>query len=279
MKTLISLFLSLVFLPHMALADWVLTTGSYMFAPDTSEAWACQQAEMRARAEAVQQTTGETLSGQETLRCTDQGDSTDCAHNASVWTQIGGEIRKTRGKTTQTVTVPEAEGIRKCIVSFEADVHHPPGTPDPSFDLGVALSNDVFRDGDPLVITLNPSQPMIVQIFQWLPYEKGDAQVTRLFPNAFDTSSRIDTSTTIPTPARTKQYELTLNFPASLPPSRKMSDEYLMVVATRAPIAFRESYSFDDFNALISEIPLNNRRIIRRAYNIVRPLDHKAGVP
>ena len=258
----------LTLLPQSASAEWVRATGSYIFPPVMTEAEACQQAESRARADAVRQVTGETLSSEDTMRCTEQGDEADCARNSTVWTMVGGEIRSTRD--FRAVTTVEVETYRKCIVSFEADVHVAEGKADPNFDVGVVLNNAVYRDGEKLMVTLKPSQPMAVQIFQWLPYEKGDAQVGRIFPNAFDAAERIAKSVTIPTESGAKRYDLKVSFPAGQPSSRKMVDEYLMVVATKKPMALRDTYSLDDFNRVVAEIPLGDRRIVRRAYNIVR---------
>lgn len=268
MKTQIILFGLITAFPISASAEWVRATGSYIFPPVLTEAEACQQAESRARAEAVRQITGETLSSEETLRCNEQGDEGECAHDSMMWTAVGGEIRSTRDKKQETVL--EVENFRKCIVSFDADVYVAAGQPDPNFDVGLTINNAVYRDGETLSITLKPSQPMIVQIFEWLPYEKGDAQVGRLFPNQFDNLTRIDKPVTIPTDAGAKRYDLKVAFPPGHAASRKMVDEYLMVVATKKPVTFRDSYSLEDFNRVIAEIPLGDRRIVRKAYNIVR---------
>ncbi len=260
--------LSLLALPAAASAEWVRASGSYMFPPVMPEAEACQQAEERARADAIRQVSGETLSAEDVMRCSEQGDEAECARNSTVWTMVGGEIGATRDKTVSSTD--EAEGFRKCTVSFEADVHVAAGQPDPNFTIGVDLNNTVLRDGEALTVTLKPSQPMAVQIFQWLPYEQGDAQVTRLFPNRFDSLARIERPITVPTEAGAKLYDLKVAFPTGQAPRRKMVDEYLMVVATRTPVVFRDSYSLDDFNRLIAEIPQNDRRIVRKAYAIVR---------
>ena len=111
---------------------------------------------------------------------------------------------------------------------------------------------------------------MSVQLFQWLPYEKGDAQVSRLFPNRFDATARIEHPVTFPTETGARRYDLKLAFPANQPAGRKMVDEYLMVVATRTPVKFRDGYSLAEFNAVVAEIPQADRRIVRRAYNILR---------
>jgi hypothetical protein len=264
-----ALILCLTFaFPKSASAEWVRTVGSYIFPPVMSEAEACQQAESRARADAIRQVTGETLSSEESLRCNEQGDEAECVHNSMVWTMVGGEIHSTRNRREETAV--EVETFRKCTVSFEADVHVAAGQPDPNFDVGVVLSNAVYRDGETLSVTLRPSQPMEVQIFQWLPYEKGESQVGRLFPNAFDNLVRVEKSVTIPTEAGAKRYDLKAAFPAGQPASRKMVDEYLMVVATKKSVAFRDSYTLEDFNRVVAEIPLGDRRIVRKAYNIVR---------
>jgi len=258
----------LLTLPGAASAEWVRATGSYIFPPVMPEAEACQQAESRARAEAVRQVTGETLSAEEAMRCTDQGDEAECVRNSTVWTMVGGEIRSTRDR--RSVTTVELENFRKCTVSFEADVFVAEGKPDPNFDIGVVLNNAVYRDGEKLTVTLKPTQPMAVQIFQWLPYENGDVQVTRIFPNRFDPMGRIDKAISVPSETGVRRYDLKLSFPAGQPAGRKMVDEYLMVVATRQPITLRDSYSLEDFNRVVAEIPLGDRRIVRRAYNIVR---------
>jgi hypothetical protein len=258
----------LLAVPGAASAEWVRASGSYLFPPVVPEAEACQAAEERARADAVRQVSGETLASEDILRCTEQNDQADCARNSVVWTAVGGDIRGVRERTQQTTA--DVEGYRKCSVTLEADVKVAEGMPDPAFDLGVGLNNSVFREGEPLVVTLKPSQAMAVQIFQWLPYEKGDAQIARIFPNAFETVERIDKPITVPTEAGGRRYTMKLGFPAGMSAKRKMVDEYLMVVATRKPMAFRDSYSLDDFNRLLSELPRADRRIVRRAYNIVR---------
>lgn len=271
MKPYLSVFCLLLALPHPAAAEWVQASASYAFSPDMTEAEACQQAENRARAEAVRQVIGETLSAEDVTRCTEDGEEAQCARNSTTWTMIGGEIKATRNRTQHTTAENVgAQVFRRCVFSFEADVHVAQGQPDPNFTIGVTLNNAVFRDGEALTVTLKPSQPMAVQIFQWLPYERGDAQVSRIFPNAFDGMKRIGGPVSIPTEAGAKRYDLKVTFPGNQLSGRRMADEYLMVVATKQPVTFRDSYGLDDFNRAIAEIPLDQRRIVRRAYNVVR---------
>ena len=268
MNKSIAIICAMFVIPNMANAEWVRASGSYQFPSNVTEAEACQQADSRARMDAVRQLTGEALSSQEALRCSEKADEVECLRNSTIWTSVGGYIRSTRDRVEQTVV--EIENYRKCTVSFEADVQVAQGSPDPNFDVGIILNNDIYRDGEPLKVTIKPSQRMTVQVFQWLPYQKGEAQVTRIFPNTFDTFYTIDKAITIPSEAGSKRYDLTMSFPTGMVPSKKMVDEYLMVVATKTPISLRDSYTLDDFNRVISEIPRSDSRIVRREYNIVR---------
>lgn len=258
----------LLLLPMPALAEWVEARGSYLFPPTMAESEACFHAEERARGEAVRQVTGETIAAEDLLRCTEQGDEAQCARNSALWSSMQGYVRRSGGKTIQVR--PSAAGHRECVVAFQAEVAAAEGQPDPGFHVGVSLSQPVLRHGEPLVITLSPSQPMYVQVFQWLPYRSGDQAVARLFPNAYDTAFRIDGPASIPTQSGSRRYDVRVEFPDGMPPGRKIVDEYLMVVATRTPVPLRDSYSLEDFRRLMAELPRTNSRVVRKAYNIVR---------
>lgn len=262
------LFALMLLLPSPALAEWVEARGSYLFPPTMAEAEACGYAEERARGDAVRQVTGEAVAAEDLLRCTEQGDESQCARNSALWSSMQGYVRHSGDKTVRVR--PGAAGHRECVVTFAADVAAAEGRPDPAFDLGVSLSQPVLRHGEALVVSLSPSQPMYVQVFQWLPYRGGEQAVTRLFPNAYDSDFRVDGPATIPTRAGARRYDVRVEFPPGQPPGRKMVDEYLMLVATRTPLPLRESYSLDDFRRLMAELPRADSRVVRRAYNVVR---------
>ena len=262
-------FVLLLLFPHMACATWVDTQGSYVFPGSVSEAEACAKADDRARMRAISQITGETLSAEEIQRCNDQqGDEIQCAQNSAIWTSLGGTIVQTRNRIEQVI--PEQESYRRCVVQFEADVQIPQGVPDPSFTIGVILNQAVYRNGEAMVIRLHPSVPMYVQIYQWLPYERGDAQVSRLFPNAFDRQIHLEVPGTVPSTEGRKHYDLQPTFPTITPSAQKMVDEYLLVVATRNPVVLRDRYGLDDFQKEMAELPRNDSRMVRRSYAIVR---------
>ena len=262
--------LILIFLlaPAAGRADWVAARAERLFPPEQPEAEACRLAEDKAKEEAVRQITGERLSSEELMRCSEQGEQAECTHNSAIWSMVDGDVRAVRNRRMETLAVVDT--VRKCVVELEADVVVPPGRPDPSFDVGIRLNAAVYRDGEPLEITLTPSQPMGVAVFQWLPYERGEAQVSRILPNPYDPIRRIDRATTIPSETGRKRYLMRVGFPETLGGSRRMVDEYLMEVATRKPMEFRESYSLDDFKARLLELPRSDARMVRKAYSILR---------
>ena len=112
---------------------------------------------------------------------------------------------------------------------------------------------------------------MYVSVFQWLPYMRADRQIMRIFPNEYDRQRRFQKPATIPTREGSQSYDLRVVFPGDLKGKKKLVDEYLMVVGTRKPIEFRNTYSHEEFKSRLLETPLQDRRIVKKPYNVVRP--------
>ncbi len=252
-----------------AQADWVAATADRVFGPETSQADACRAAEQQAREEALRQRLGERLSAEDLLACSEHGDAAECALHRSVWISLDGDIRAVRDRRVATSDGPVA-GFRVCTVSLEADVGTAIGQPDPSFDFTVTLNTRVFRDGDDLTLAIRPTQPMYVAVFQWQPADRTATPVRRLFPNALDQSDRLESAGTVPSAAGAARYSLRVGFPAGMPAATSAVDEYLLVVATRRQVAFREAYGFDEFKGRLLEIPRSDSRLAKLAYTVVR---------
>ncbi len=252
-----------------ARADWVHGQAQRVFGPDTAQTDACRDATNRARAAALRARLGERLSSEDLMVCTDKAHKGACSLNRAIWSTVDGAIRAVRDKRVVVRPGPVA-GFQTCIVSLEADVGVAIGHYDPSFDLGVTMNEHVFRPGDTLTLTITPTQPMHIAVFQWLPYRHTGMTVTRIFPNRYDTDDLFTRPGTIPTAAGATRYAMRLKFPGGMPPSRQMVDEYLMIVATKKKVDFRESYTLDEFRGRLLEIPRNVSRLIRRAYSVVR---------
>lgn len=258
--------------PFLALcpasAEWMSAQGSRLFGPEMSEQEACRLAERRAKDNALKQVAGERLSSEDLMVCGEQDGGASCDLNRITWSVIDGEIKGIRNQTIETHEA--VDDLRECVVSLEADVGFPKGQPDPSFDMAVTLNASVFRAGDAMEIEITPISTMYITVFQWLPYERSDRQIARIFPNSFDSKNRFEARTTIPTPYGRDRYAMMVGFPEGMSDKTRLLDEYLMVVGTREPVTFRDIYSLEEFNARLLEIPRSDNRRIKKAYAVVR---------
>jgi len=125
----------------------------------------------------------------------------------------------------------------------------------------VDLSHPLLRDGDPLVITVDPTQEMFVNIL----LEDHENKLTLIFPNEFDLDSKITGRTPIPIGDK---YSIVARFPADL--SGNEIEEVIHVLTTPQKLALLEEYSIEDFNLKLMEIPNNQKRYVRKAYRLVR---------
>jgi hypothetical protein len=264
----IALFSALIMFSMDANAEWVSAEADYHFGPDKSETEACQKAERKAKEQALKSVTGEKISSEDNMVCSEMKDDAECTLNRSTWSTIDGLIKGTRNKKTKTV--PAVSGYNKCRVSLEVNVGVAEGSPDPSFDIQVKLNRSTFRHGEALKIDLLPTQPMHISVFQYLPYMDVEKQVTRVFPNAYDKKQLFQKAGSVPTYEGRKQYDMLVGFPEGLSKRKDLVDEYLMVLGTKKSIKFRGEYSLEEFNTRLLEIPRHDRRVVRRAYNVVR---------
>lgn len=266
------LFITIFFISTLfafgANADWVKVEYTFNFGPDVSENEACRKAEGRAKIKALKSVSGEKISSEDNMVCSEMKDEAECSMNRYTWSNIDGLITGTRKKEKNVG--PGIKGQEQCKVTMEVNVSVAEGNPDPSFDLGVKLNQTTFPDGEPLKINLHPTQPMHITVFQYLPYMAMNKQVTRIFPNLFDNDHFFQKVGSIPTQEGEKQYAMSVGFPEKVKKPKDLVDEYLMVLGTRKAISFRDEYSLEEFNARLSEIPRHDRRVVKKAYNVVR---------
>ncbi len=249
-------------------AEWSRAEKSYTFSAEMAEAEACKRAENKARASALGKVTGEHLSSEDLLSCSDRNDDEACTMQRHTWSMIDGDIKEIRNLSRNTTDV--GSGFRQCVVSLEADVVVGKGKPDPSFDFGVSLNQKTFRSGEEMSLRLDPTQEMYMNVFQWLPYEKDSNQIIRIFPNQYDPNVRFNASSTIPTTEGKERYSLRVAFPEAYKKAEKYVDEFLMIVGTKKSISFRETYSLQEFKARLLEVPRSEYRQVKKAYTILR---------
>jgi hypothetical protein len=113
---------------------------------------------------------------------------------------------------------------------------------------------------------------MYIAIFSWVPYQDVDT-ITRMYPNRMDKRSHISKKITIPTDKKLSDYNFTMTWSKSLPLNKTFVDEYLIVVSTKKPLKWLSSYQLDDFKVKLREIPLDERRVVKQGYQLVRSSD------
>ncbi len=250
-------------------AETVNAKGEYLYGPDTSETDACQLAKERAKANALSKVFGESISMEEQMSCREvRGGKPDygCELNRVSWSSIEGDIRSI---TDFRKVIELRAGEKACIVMLTVDVVIPNRKPDSNFDVKASINEKVYRAGDVLTISLEPTVPMHVAIFNWMPYQDRDA-VTQMFPNQMDLDSYITKKTFIPTENKSSSYDFTMTWLESLPKNKTFVDEYLIVIGTKKPIKWLSSYELDDFKVKLREIPLDERRVVKQGYQLIR---------
>lgn len=259
-------------------AKEVSARGEYLYGPETSEADACRLAEERAKAAALNKVFGESISMEEQMSCREvTGGKPDysCELNRVTWSAIEGEIRAV---TESRKMIEPRMGEKACIVMLTVDVVMPERKPDPNFDVKVTINGKVYRAGEVMTIELEPTVPMYVAIFNWVPYQSKNA-VTQMFPNAMDPQNYIAKKTEVPTENKLTAYSFKMDWLESLPKSRSFVDEYLIVIGTKKPIKWLSSYDLADFKSRLREIPLDERRVVKSGYQLIRKTDREALVP
>jgi hypothetical protein len=239
---------------HSVKAEVRDVAGEFLFGPETSESKACEAAEQKAKQEALRQVLGERFSVSEQLSCREgraSTDNIDCVYNAFLWSEIDGDIK---------------QAVR--LESPVVEVAKPEFAPDPGFDFQVLLRPIRLREGESLSFSVKPTAPMHLAIFGWAP-SHDKKTVTRIFPNTFDSDAllRAQEENPIPSELGARRYGFQASFPVGL--KQDYVDEYLIFVATKRPVAWLESYEFDQFRARIREISPPDKRVVKRSYRII----------
>lgn len=253
--TALKFFLDMALQPKLeADPEWIHGEGQYQISSTLSETESCNRAEKRAKLSALQKLGGERITGETLLTCTDKG-KVNCPITEFTWSTINGLIKGVKDKKVKKTST-------LCTVSLQAYVDTGIGKADPNFDLTVRISKKFFEPNENMSITINPTETMYISIFNWNPYAPSDDQVTKLFPNVYETDNEVSSKITLP---RENGYTFKIT-PAS---SNNQSTEYLQIVATKKPVKFLDTYSLYEFRNKVLDIPKSERKYVRKPYLII----------
>lgn len=243
--------------------------AEFYFGPDLSRNQACENARESAKSKAIAMVSGEKISFDQQLQCFQRSKNSDerkCEINQNTAFLVEGQISRSETISETVKTVP---GAQVCTVLMVVDVIPPSLESDPSFDFKFEINRTNFRQGDNLIINLIPSKMMYVYIFNWRSAFNKE-NVIKIFPNEVDKDNYIIKSITIPTKNSDSKYSFELDWDAPIGYDKDYMNESIIVVATKKPIDWLSSYDIKRFKEKIMEIPLNQRRVIKKSFMLFR---------
>jgi len=265
----------------MAQAEQVQVTEEYSYDGEVSQNAACRHAEERAKSKAIALVLGEVVSSEELMLCNSTRGKTDdtCEFNQMSWSIIEGDIRGVK-EIKRAEAMPRGPNVWACVLTLEVDVVVPTRKSDPNFQVkseiyflapGTRQRDKVLRKsfhaGDDLLFEVQSTEPAHLALFGWLPNE--DNKVYRIDspirPNCPQgVLSAADKGKTA------ESYCLTASWSDAYKDSKKTYDEWLILVATKSPQKWLTAYELDQFKAILREIPLDQRRVVRRPYQLMK---------
>ena len=242
--------------------------AEYLYGPETAEAEACKLAIGKAKTKALANVLGESVSAEELLSCrgsTGKISDYGCDLNQVTWSQIDGDIKKTLSENAIT---EKREGASACVAEVEIEVVIPKDKPDPNFQLRADFKQTVFRVGDDFNLDIELSQAGYFAVFNWLPHDSNS--VFRIIPAIEDPSQSNIHLSQEKTKSLKAAFSMTASWADSYTGKRKFYDEYLLVVATKRPYKWLSKYSLDEFKSLLQLIPITDKRLVKKAYQLTK---------
>ncbi len=240
--------------------------AEYLYGPETSQSTACKLAEDKAKIVAIASIFGEAMSNEEQQFCnatSGNQSASKCEFNRVTWTLIEGDIKSIKNVKRKVESRGDSSA---CIVTLDADIVVPSKKPDPNFDVKVKTKQNVYRVGDDFLLEIEGTEPAYIAIFNWLPNEDNKVyRITRPdVKNAFESEFLVKN----PSGKVSINYTLVTSWSDSYRDAKRLYDEWLIVIATKKPFKWLSAYDLDDFKAKLREIPIDERRVVRRGYQV-----------
>jgi len=231
--------LSLLFVSGVSMASETFGSGEYRFGPDTSENFACEMAEIKAKENAISNFLGETVEFSSQRSCI----NAHCDFNDQIVLDSKGVI-KSVSSLHKTVLV--REGYKNCVVKVKADVVEIKS----NIKFRVDGKLDYFY-GDLVDFSLMSNKPGHVYIFNYFSGEYTHIINAQIFRQ----------NTAIPINQLT----------AYLPKYLDYSKELMVFVFTEKPIRqIKYKYAANEMKNMILSIPVESRKVVYRYLTIRR---------
>jgi len=245
-----------------AMAAKLMESASYSFTDAVSDREGCELALTRVKKKVLELVCGTQFSGGSARFHTEEQDEM----SLFLFESVGGRVTNTeiyrKVVTTLNRTASLEDAVKQCSITAMVEVVCDQGRRDPSFAPSfvseVQLNETVFRENDSMRIRLIAASEMYVNVFQYLPAEKGAENVLLVFPNLMQRDSflKAGQELRIPDADTARGYRLAMR----LPTGKEKAVEELMLVATKNRVAFPDSMTLGEFHRILAEIPLDDRR-------------------
>ena len=239
-------------------------TGKYRFGPNIAESTACDLAFERAKKNALSNALDEYLFSQDFMHCS-ESDNAECELNKTIISTIDGRIKKIKRKII--LPLEKQVGYSICTCQIIAAIVKPKKSKDANFHFNLILNKKIFRNDEKFTIDIEPNMKMFINIFQWNPYISEGSNVTKIFPNKFESNNEIEKKRKIPDIK--SGYSFKVEYPAETQ-DKKQIDEYLIVLATKKDNDFMNHYKYKKFQEIIHEIPNDEYRMEKINYEILK---------
>ena len=232
-------------------AEWVTAVGQEHYNSSIAEKVACQAAQDKAIAHALQQAAGEFVISSRFQVCDDR-DSETCR-------LVSSSMVTSEGLVTGIRNISQHVTPRLCTVSLQANVEKDNTPTDNNFDPDVRIVQNKLYNGDYINIKVKSLQPLYLHLFVYSPYEEEPDQLKLIYPNSRQPGRKL-TQAAIPS----DNYKMVVRFPKNT--TVALASEVLIAVATKEEATFRQQFTLTEFNARLKEIPKKDRRVINMPY-------------
>jgi hypothetical protein len=215
--------------------------GEYRFGPDTTENYACEMAEIRAKENAISNYLGETIESNTIDSCVNK----HCIFEDQTFLNSKGYIKNV---SNFYKSVNTHEGYKSCVVKITANVDKIKSNI--KFNVNGKLD---YVYGERMDLSFVTNKPGYVYVFNYFGHEYSYILNSQIFrPND----------------------EIKLNqLTAQLPKYLDFSKELLVFVFAEKPIEnIRGKYTANELKNVISSIPIETRSVVYRYFTIKRKI-------
>jgi len=217
--------------------------GEYRYGPDTTENFACEMAEERAKSDAIVQYVGQLVEAQIKESCRRD----ECVFQRDTYSEFNGYIKSIKNKK---VSKQVSDGYSVCVVTVDADVSKLNNTI--RFEAHV---NSEVRHEDEMKFTVVSNKLGKVAVFNYNGNKYYKIQEV--------TIAAKNRQVVLP-------YDNSKKIVARLPFGKNESKELLTFVFTEGDVEFKNDYSSAELKNVIASIPPTDRKVVNRYVNIVR---------